>query len=147
MPIKQRNEARDYAEALEAYAHDYEQWASRLQIGYDFRFDILNDARRLSPEGGPTLMGSLADEETRWRTILTQIGAQIEQNGQDVSAFIQAQLRFLDNADGSLSGDHMALIRNSMMAACQNLLAEVRQEGPPTPPIRPSSASRGSAFQ
>jgi hypothetical protein len=149
VPIKQRNEAREYAQALEEHAHDFAQWARRREIAYDFRYDTLNDARRLSPEveGGPILMGSVADEETRWRTILANIGAQIEANGGEVSAFVQAQLAFLDNADGSFEGGDIARIRNSMLAACQNLLGEIRQEGPPTPPIRPSSASPGSAVQ
>jgi hypothetical protein len=71
-------------------------------------------------------MGSVADEEIRWRTILTNIGAQIEANGGEVSAFMQAQLAFLDNADGSFEGDDIARIRNSMLTACQNLLAEIR---------------------
>jgi hypothetical protein len=148
-PTRQRNEARKYAQALEAYAHDYTQWARRREIAYDFRHDTLEDARRLSGEvqGGPLVMGSVADEEIRWRTILTNIGAQIEANGGEVSAFMQAQLAFLDNADGSFEGDDIARIRNSMLTACQNLLAEIRQEGPPTPPTRPSSASRGRAFQ
>jgi len=48
---------------------------------------------------------------------------------------MQAQLAFLDNADGSFPGDDLALIRNSMLQACQNLLSEIRQERPPTPPI------------
>ena len=146
-PIKQRNEAREYAQALEAYAHDYAQWARRLQLAYDFRYDGLEDARRLSPDN-PQLMGTLADEEIRWRSILANIGAQMQANGSDVSAFIAAQVAFLDNADGAFEAGQLALIRNSMLQACQNLLAEIRQEGPPTPPTRPKSlASRGSAFQ
>jgi hypothetical protein len=140
-PVRQREEAREYAQALETYAHDYVQWARRREIAYDFRHDtLIGDVGRFRPEeeGGPTLMGTLADEEIRWRTILANISAQMEANGGDVSAFMQAQLVFLDNADGSFPGDDLALIRNSMLQASQNLLAEVRQEGPPTAPALPS---------
>jgi hypothetical protein len=147
-PKLQRDQARKYARALEAYAHDYAQWARRREIAYDFRHDTLNDVARFrsEEEGGPILMGSVADEETRWRSILTNIGAQMEQNGADVSAFIDAQLAFLDNEDGSFEGGDIALIRNSMLAACQNLLSEVRQEGPPTAPT-PPQPEPGAAFQ
>jgi hypothetical protein len=84
-------------------------------------------------------MGTLADEEIRWRSILANIGAQMEANGSDVSAFIDAQIAFLDNADGAFDAGQLALIRNSMLQACQNLLAEIRQEGPPTPPAPPTT--------
>jgi len=149
-PSRQRDEARKYARVLETYAQDYVQWARRREIAYDFRHDtLIGDVGRFRPEedGGPTLMGTLADEEIRWRSILANISAQMEANGGDVSAFMQAQLAFLDNADGSFPGDDLALIRNSMMQACQNLLAEVRQEGPPTAPTPPTSEPPGSAFQ
>jgi hypothetical protein len=144
-PVKQRTEAREYAQALKEYADDYAQWARRREIAYDFRHDtLLHDVVRFRPEeeGGPTLMASLADEEVRWRSILANISAQMEANGGDVSAFMQAQLAFLDNADGSFPGDELALIRNSMLQACQNLLAEVRQEGPPTAPAPPSGSDQ-----
>jgi hypothetical protein len=146
---KQRDDARAYAEALEAHVHDYAQWARRREIAYDFRHDTLNDVVRFRPEeeGGPTLMGSLADEETRWRSILANISAQIEVNGGEVSAFMQAQLAFLDNADGAFEAGDLARIRNSMLSACQNLLAEIRQEGPPTAPTPPRSEPQGRAFQ
>ena len=65
-PIRQRNEAREYARALEAFAHDYAQWARRREIAYGFRHDGLEDARRLRPEeeGGPTLMGHWLTKKT-----------------------------------------------------------------------------------
>jgi hypothetical protein len=135
-PSKQRDEAREYARDLEAHAHAYAQWARRREIAYDFRHDTLNDLDRFRPEaeGGPILMGTLDDEETRWRGVLANIGAQMQANGSDVSAFIDAQIAFLDNADGAFEAGQLALIRNSMLMACQNLLAEIRQQGPPTAP-------------
>jgi hypothetical protein len=140
-PYRQTGEARKYARALEAHLRDYVQWARRREIAYDFRHDtLINEVVRFRPEeeGGPTLMGSLADEETRWRSILANTSAQIEANGGDVSTFIQAQLAFLDNADGAFEAGDLARIRNSMLSACQNLLGEIRQEGPPEAPTPPS---------
>jgi hypothetical protein len=129
-PRKQRKEAREYAKALEAHVQDYAQWARRREIAYDFRHDTLMDVRRLSSEveGGPLLMGSVADEEARWRATLTQIGAQMTQNGADASAFMASQLGFLDNTDGAFEGDDIARIRNSMLSACQNLLSEIARK-------------------
>jgi hypothetical protein len=139
-PVKQREEARKYAQALKEYAHDYAQWARRREIAYDFRHDTLEDARRLGDESG--VMVSLAYEEERWRTMLGVIRGQMQANGADVSGFMEAQLAFLDNVDGAFEGGDLARIRNSMLAACQNILAEVRQEGPPTAPARPRGSDQ-----
>jgi len=143
-PYGQRDEARNYAQALETHARNYAQWARRREIAYDFRHDGLQDAARLSAEA-PQLMGSITHEENRWRTILTNIAAQIEANGGDASAFMEAQLAFLDDSDAlrdAFGGDKIALIRNSMLQACQNLLAEVRQEGPPPAPVPPRGSDQ-----
>ena len=138
-PFKQRDQAREYAAALETHVQEYVRWARRREIAYDFRHDTLADVRRISGEveTRPQLMGSVADEEARWRTILTQIGAQIEQNGADVSVFMASQLGFLDNIDGAFEGDDIGRIRSSMLSACQNLVSDVRQEGPPAAPTPP----------
>jgi hypothetical protein len=136
-PSKQRDGAREYARDLEAHAHAYAQWARRREIAYDFRHDGLEDARRLSDESG--VMLSLAYEEERWRTMLGAISGQMQANGADVSGFMEAQLAFLDNADGAFKDGQLALIRNSMLMACQNLLAEIRQQGPPTAPTPPTT--------
>ena len=81
-------------------------------------------------------MGSLSDEEDRWRNLLTQACTQMEDNGADLSAFLEGQLRALDDPDGVYDNDE-ARIRNSMLSACQNLLAEMLNQPPPTPPTPP----------
>src|SRR6266571_138797 len=65
-PVKQRNEAREYAQALEAYVRAYAEWVRRRDIAYDFRHDTLQDVPRLAEEP-PRLTGSISGEETRWR--------------------------------------------------------------------------------
>jgi hypothetical protein len=149
VPIRQRNEAREYARALEAFAHDYAQWARRLQLAYDFKYATLDDVSRISEEP-PRLMGSVADEKARWRANLTNFGDQIEVNGGDVSAIVAAALAFLDDPEVLkvvCRGDEICQIRNSMLPACQNPLAEIRSDGPPTPPVPPRSESPSRAFQ
>jgi hypothetical protein len=61
-------------------------------------------------------MGSLSDEEDRWRNVLTQACTQIEDNGADLSAFLEGQLRALDDPDSLYGGDDNARIRNSMLS-------------------------------
>ena len=56
-PTIQRDEAREYVRALEAYNHDFEQWAARREIAFRFRHDTLEDVRRISAD---ILMGSLS---------------------------------------------------------------------------------------
>jgi hypothetical protein len=146
-PVIQRDRARQYARALESYAKDYAQWAARLQLAYDFRHDTLEDVRRIS---AGNLMGSVADEKTRWRGILTNFGGQIEANGGSVSDLVESQLAFLDDPEvlhNTFAGDEIARIRNSMLPACQNPLAMIRSEGPPTPPTPPRAKATGPAFQ
>jgi hypothetical protein len=143
-PIVQRDQAREYARALEAHIHAYAQWAARREIGYRFRHDTFEDLKRIA---GGQLMGSLSDEEDRWRNLLTQACTQMEDNGADLSAFLEGQLTQLDDPDGLYGGNDEARIRNSMLSACQNLLAEMLNQPPPTPPAPPQLESVGRAFQ
>jgi hypothetical protein len=133
-PSIQRHEAREYAQALEAYTHNYAQWARCLVLAYDFRWETFFDAQRID-QGN--LVGSVADEEKHWRTNVEVIGGQMNENGIDVSDFMKLQLAALDDADGAFGGDDVARIRNSMLAVCQNLLSDIPQVGPPTPPAPP----------
>jgi hypothetical protein len=142
-PTVQRDEAREYPRALETHSHAYAQWAARREIGYRFRHDILEDVRRIA---AGRLMGSLSDEEDRWRNLLTQACTQMEDNGADVSDFLEGQLRALDDPDDLYDGNDEARIRNSMLSGCQNLLAEMLNQPAPTAPT-PPQPEPGKAFQ
>jgi hypothetical protein len=140
----QRDEAREYARALEAYNHEYAQSAARREIAFTFRHDALEDARRLS-EAEPRLMGSVSDEEERWRSILAAVARQIEDNGGEMSASMESQLTAL--ADRSPYPSDISRIRNSMLSAGQNLLGEMRNQPAPAAPTPPRPEATGRAFQ
>lgn len=144
----QRDEARRYARALETYNRDYELWAARREIAYRFRHDTFEDHKRFcaGQSDARLLIGSLSAEEERWRNLLNQAITQIEDNGADLSAFREQHLRALEDPDDSFEGDDHARIRNSMLSACQNLLAETLQLPAPTHPSPPSDPP-GPAFQ
>lgn len=78
----QRDEAREYVRALETYNRDLAQWAARREIAYRFRQDTFEDHKRFT---AGLLMGSLSDEEERWRNLLNQAITQIEDNGEPTS--------------------------------------------------------------
>jgi hypothetical protein len=139
--FKQRDEAREYAAALETHVQEYGTWARRSQIADDFKHETLEDARRI---GAGNLVGSVSDEETRWRTIVSQIGEQMQANGGDISVFVDAQIAALNNTNDGLGDDEsarLARIRNSMLATGQNLWSETRREAPPSVPGPPRTDS------
>jgi len=142
-PIVQRDQAREYARAFETYARDFEQWAARREIAYRFRHETFEDHRRIT---SANYMGSLSDEEDRWRNMMAQVANQIRDNGGDVSNFMEAQLAALDDADNGYGGDDNARIRNSMLACCQNLLSDMLNQPAPRPPT-PPQPEPGPAFQ
>lgn len=98
-PYKQRDEAREYVRALEAHADDYAEWARRREIAYDFRHETLQEARRVGVGG--SLMGSVSDEEARWRGNVDAIRAQMREHGADASvlSLLDAQMEALDSRD------------------------------------------------
>jgi hypothetical protein len=143
-PTVQRDEAREYARALEAYGHEYARWAARREIAYTFRHDTFQDVLRLADDQ-PSLIGSVSDEEERWRLNLANVERQIQANGGNISAFMTSQLTALD--DRTPYRNDISRIRNSMLSACQNLVAEMRIEPPPTAPTPPQPEVMGQAFQ
>jgi hypothetical protein len=137
-PVRQREEAREYARALEARHREFENWSARIVSAFDFRHQALEDVRRLSaPE--PQLMGSAADEEERWRNQLLTACAYVEEHGADVSAFRESQLAALE--DRAPYPHDLSRIWNSMLSAGQNLLAEMRNIPAPRPPNPPGVES------
>jgi hypothetical protein len=74
--IRQRNEAREYARALEAHVKEYVEWATRREMADDFKQNTLEEARAIDQWGM-----SPADIETRWRNNATAFGGQIAAHG------------------------------------------------------------------
>ena len=73
-------------------------------------------------EGGPMLMGLLPTRKpaglASWRTSVHRC----RRMAQTFEPSSRHKIAFLDNADGAFEAGQLALIRNSMLSACQNLL-------------------------
>jgi hypothetical protein len=141
-PYRQRDEAREYARALETHANDSAQWARRREITEDFRRETLEFARSVF-EGNWQQSASALD--THWRTNAVATQAQLREYGADeeVTSEIDRQLSALDSAmeakdDGYGDNDIRRLAAN-MQAACQNVWTLTRaHDMPPTAPSPPT---------
>jgi hypothetical protein len=145
-PLKQRDETREYARALEAHARAYVEWARRRELAEDFRWTTMEDGRRLmdarSTGGERYLMGTVSDEDVRWRSNIASIRGQLLEHGasENVAAVLDVQLTALDAKDDGYGDDELGRLGASMFATCQNLHEEVRRrDAPPTPPSPPAS--------
>jgi hypothetical protein len=147
-PIRQRNEARNYARDLEAHAREYAEWATRREMADDFKFNTLEEARNMDQWNLPP-----ADIEERWRANATAFRNQIADRGAgpEVTGEIDRQLEVLERREDPYGDNVIGRVRGSMMATCQNVWGHVRAEQAPTPPAPPEPPPKpeavGRAFQ
>jgi hypothetical protein len=147
-PYKQRTEAREYAHALEAHARAYAEWARRRELAKDFKWDTFEDGRRLleAEHSGDErlLMGSVADEDARWRSNVASVRGQLLDSGASnkIAELLDAQLTALDAKEDGYGDNEIRRLAFNMLTACQNLHEEIRsQDLPPTPPTPPTIGS------
>jgi hypothetical protein len=142
-PIQQRNEARDYARALEAHARDYAQWARRREIAEDFRRETFEHAHQII-EGYDRR--SAAELDQHWRATVANVAGQLREHGarDDAQTLIEirSNLAALDAKEDGYGDDERARIRNSMLTLCQNVWSATRShDAAPTVPAPPKAAS------
>jgi hypothetical protein len=138
-PVRQRDEARTYARALEAHVHEYAEWARRREIADDFRRETLELACSVS-EGN--WHRSASDLDTHWRGNAAAAQAQLREHGagDDVTGEIDRQLEALEAREDGYGDDEIRRIVNNMQTACQNVWSLTRsQDMPPTAPTPPVS--------
>jgi hypothetical protein len=140
-PVRQRDEARRYASALEAQVTAYKQWVRRRQIAEDFKDEALGLVHAL-----PYQLEHIYDIATAtddWRTRLRTVGRQLEAHGgSDVCAEqIAMSLRALDETEGDGYPDDESRLRNNMLSAGQNVWTYVRSEEQPASPPPPGGVS------
>jgi hypothetical protein len=137
-PVRQRNEARVYARALEAHVHAYTQWVQRRMVAEQFRWDTSQGGLAIA-DGTDTR--SATELERNWRAMSAGVRAQLVQHGaaEDVDAVsaIDTQLRVLDTKEDQHGDDEIGRIRDSMVITGDNVLRVTRNEQPPTPPMPP----------
>jgi hypothetical protein len=140
-PYRQRDDARDYALALEVYAKGLSQRADRLQIADDFRRDTLDFARAVF-EGNWHRPASELD--TQWRQNASSMRALLLDRGagDGVAAEFDRQLEALDRKDDGYGDDEIRRLAANMQATCQNVWSLVRNEPAPTAPPPPRSETR-----
>jgi hypothetical protein len=133
-PVWQRDEARKYANALEAHAHEYAEWARRREIADDFRRETLEFASSV-------FAGSAAELDAHRRGNAAAVQAQLREHGasDDVTGEIDRQLAALKAAmeakEDRYGNDDIRRIASSMQAMCQNVWSLTRsQDTPPTAP-------------
>jgi hypothetical protein len=146
----QRDQAREYARALEGNLHDYAEWARRREIAEDFRREMLEFARFVF-EGSWRQSATELNEQWRGTAIGTQTQLRNYGATDDVTSEIDRQLAALDAAmetkEDGYGDDDIRRIASSMQATCQNVWSSVRAQPPPTPPTPPQPESGGRAFQ
>jgi hypothetical protein len=134
-PRVQRDQAREYARALETHVHEYAEWARRREIAEDFRRETLEFARSVS-EGN--WHQSASDLDMHWRGNAGAVQGQLREHGADgdVTGEIDRQLAALDAKEDGYGDDEIRRIVNNMQTACQNVWTMTRAHD--TPPIAPN---------
>jgi hypothetical protein len=134
-PTFQRDQARKYAEELEAYGDHLFRWHRCREIGEDFRREGLEFATSIEQGGWA---GSVEELDKYWRERASAIGLQLADQGLDLTDYVNAQLTSLNNMDDGYGADQRARIRGTVMSSCQNIASEVRQQPQPVAPTKPS---------
>ena len=138
-PVRQRDEARRYAHALEAHAHEYAEWARRREIVDDFRRETLEFA---SSVFAGSWNRPAAELDAYWRANAAAVQAQLREHGasDDVSGELDHQLTALDAKEDGYGDDEIRRIAGNMQSACQNVWTLTRShDTPPTAPSPPAS--------
>lgn len=138
-PVRQRDETREYAHALEAHAHEYAEWAKRREIADDFRRETLEFA-------GAVFAGnwkqSAAELDAHWRANAASVQAQLREHGasDEVTGELDRQLAALENKEDGYGDNEIRRIAGNMQSACQNVWGLTRShDTPPTAPSPPAS--------
>lgn len=136
-PVRQRNEARDYALALEAHMREYAKWARRREIAEDFLRDTFAHREVVLAGNDPRTPEEL---ETHWRTTVNHIAAMMEAEGASDNELheIRGGLAGLDARDDGYGENHTRRIWNNMGVISQNLRTVNRAQPPPNPPSPPT---------
>ena len=142
-PVRQRNEARAYAPALESHARDYAKWARRREIAEDFRRETLDFACSVFERNWRQ---SASDLDADWRANAAATQAQLREYGadEDTTSEIDRQLSAMGSAmeakDDGYGDDDIRRIASSMQTTCQKVYTLTRtHDMPPTAPSPPAS--------
>jgi hypothetical protein len=139
-PVRQRNEARAYACALEAHARDYAQWARRREIGEDFKREMFEHFNYTGTEHDPRTVDDVkAEWKQRARVAVMQlrdVGAS-DAITNEIDLGMVAFERASESRDDGYGDDDLRRVKQNMLTVSGNVWAASRGEPPPYPPEPP----------